>query len=191
MQPYTGGPISGIGGIQLVQEGEGSIKLACNICGRCVIILLSNALYYSALGVNLSSMSQLLPKHGVDIAFFYNHAKIRTSERTFTEAQWNGLYPLDIHHPDRQATPLTYISYNISDPNLQIWQDRIRHLGEQNLVRLRAMSTGMNTVSEVCICESCFGRQMREVLHNTIPQKRKYPLEFIYTDIAELFPVTG
>ena len=65
------------------------------------------------------------------------------------------------------------------------------HRGERNLVRLRAMSMGMNTVPKVCICESCFDGRMREVSHNTASQKGKYPLEFIHTDIAGRFPITG
>lgn len=94
MQSYTGGPISGIGGTQLVLEGQGTVELAC------VIMLLSNALYCPTAGVNLISASQLLPKRGVDIAFFHDHAKIRTSGRTFTAAQRNGLYLLDMYHPE-------------------------------------------------------------------------------------------
>ena len=165
------------------------VKDPLNLPATFVVVAL--AIYYSAVKVNLSSMSQLLPNHGVDIAFFHNHAKIRTSGRTFTEAQRNGFYPLDIYYPDRQATSFSYTSYGLLDPNLQIWHDCIGLLGEQNLVRLRAMSTGRNTVSEVCICESCFGRRMSEVPHNTVSQKRKYPLEFIRTDIAGPFSVTG
>lgn len=54
MQPYKGGPKSGIGGIQFVQEGQGSIKLACNVCGRCVSDILfscesESKLYVTAL----------------------------------------------------------------------------------------------------------------------------------------------
>src|SRR5436190_24088310 len=58
-------------------------------------------------------------------------------------------------------------SYSISTPWLQIWHERMGHLGEQVLGR------------------------MKEGPHKVPFKPGTYPLEFIHTDIAGPFPVPG
>lgn len=60
LEPYSGGPILGIGNTQLAPKGQGTVKVPCKVSGRRVIMLLSNALWYPDVGVSLISVSQLL-----------------------------------------------------------------------------------------------------------------------------------
>ncbi len=91
-QSYIGGPITRIDRIQIQLAGQRTIKLACNVQKCQIIILFSNRLYCLTNGVNLISVSQLLPKHSVNVTFHQDHAKIYASGQTFIVAQYDGLY---------------------------------------------------------------------------------------------------
>ena len=82
-------------------------------------------------------------------------------------------------------------SYSISTPWLQIWHERMGHLGEQNLLKLKGMSYGMSDIPEACLCEACVLGRMKEGPHKVPFKPGTYPLEFIHTDIAGPFPVPG
>ncbi len=69
MKLYTGWAIQGIGGTTIQPKGVGKVKLGCNIQGRQVIILLADTLFCPDAGINLISVSQLMPKRGVNVSF--------------------------------------------------------------------------------------------------------------------------
>lgn len=104
--------------------------------------------------------------------------------------QRGGLFFLDIW---TQSAILThaFAFYGIEDPTLQIWHERLAHLGEKNLKLLRNMSIGMNSTSAICLCEPYMMGQMKEVPHTTSSKRGTYPMEFVHTDVAGPFPVTG
>ena len=65
------------------------------------------------------------------------------------------------------------------------------HLGEQNLQRLKTLSTGMDPPPDDCVCVPCVQGRMKEKPHKRKFKPGTYPLEFIHTNIASPFPVTG
>src|SRR5204863_8161052 len=82
-------------------------------------------------------------------------------------------------------------SYSISTPWLQIWHERMGHLGEQNLLKLKGMSYGTSDIPEACLCEACVLGRMKEGSHKVPFKPAIYSLEFINTDFAGPFPVPG
>ena len=132
-KPYTGGPIAGIGGTQIQPAGQGTVKLAWNVRERRVIIHLSDTLYCPTIGVNLISVSPLLPKRGVNVTFYQDHAKIHAPGQTFIAAQNGGLYLLNMWFSSTPSSTHAYPSYCMQDHGMTLWHERLGHLGEQNL----------------------------------------------------------
>lgn len=190
-KPYTGGPIAGIGGTKIQPSGQGTVELACNVRGRRVIMLLSDTLYCPTIGVNLISVSQLLPERDVNITFHREHAKIHAPGRTFIAAQHGGLYLLNMWSASKPLGSHAYPSYGMQDHGMSLWHERMGHLGEQNLQRLATMSTGMERRPDFCLCKPCVYGRMRESPHKTPSKRGEYPMEYIHTDIAGPLPVTG
>ena len=190
MKPYTGSAIQGIGGTTIQPKGVGTVKLGCNIRGRRVIMLLSDTLFCPTASINLISVSQLMPKRGVNITFHATSAKIQTPGRTFLANMHRGLYILNLwsnQHRDKTA----HASYSITDPTLHLWHKRMGHLGEQNVKRLQDMSTGMTRPVKATPCTECLLGRMKEKSHNTPSRRGEYPLEYIHIDIAGPFPIAG
>ena len=76
MKPYTGGAIQGIRGTTIQPKEVGTVKLGCNIRRRQVIMLLAGTFFCPDAGINLISVSQLMPKRGVNVSFHPTFAKI-------------------------------------------------------------------------------------------------------------------
>jgi hypothetical protein len=95
LQPYTGKPLSGIGNTKLTPQGVGTAQLICNIGGKPVFMLLSNALFCPDMGVNLISITQLL-RVGANVSFEPERAQITHGHKTFTATQRAGLFLLDL-----------------------------------------------------------------------------------------------
>ena len=190
-KPYTGGPIAGIGRTQIQPAGQITVKLACNIRGCRVIMLLSDTLYCSTIGVNLISVSQLLPKRSVNVTFHRDHAKIYAPDRTFIAAQHGGLYLLIMWFSSTPSSTHAYPSYGMQDHGMSLWHERLGHLGEQNLQRLATMSTGMERRPDFCLCEPCVYGRMKETPHKSPAKRGDYPIEYIHTDIAGPLLVAG
>src|SRR5438045_4840962 len=93
--PYHGKPLSGIGGVQLMPEGVGTLKVDCNVQGKQSFMLLTNTLYCPTIGVNLISVSQLL-QVGAKVNFQSSKAIITHGQRAFTATQHSGLFLLDL-----------------------------------------------------------------------------------------------
>lgn len=190
MKPYTGRVIQGIGGSRIQPKGVGTVKLGCNIRGRRVVMLLSDTLFYSDAGINLISISQLMPKRGVNITFHPTVARIQTPGRTFLANMHRGLYLLNLGS-NQPGDNTAHASYSITDPSLQLWHERMGHLGKQNVKRLQEMSTGMTKPNNAHPCKECIlGRMKEKPLHKSSP-RGEYLLEYIHTDIAGPFPVAG
>lgn len=182
LQPYSGGLILGIGNTQLTPKGQGTLKVACKVRGRQVIMLLSNALWCPDVGVSLISVSQLLRK---DVA------QILCSGKVFIATQRGGLFFLDIW--TQSAIPgHTLASYGVVGPTLQVWHERLAHLGGENLKLSCNMSTGIGSAtSAICLCKPCVMGRMKEVPHTSSSKGGTYPMEFVHTDVAGRFPVPG
>jgi hypothetical protein len=95
LRPYSGRPLSGIGGSKLIPQGVGTIKLECNSHGKRVFMLLANTLYCPDIGVNLLSGSQLLDL-GAMVSFQQGKASITHGQKNFTATQRAGLFLLDL-----------------------------------------------------------------------------------------------
>ena len=95
LYPYHGKPLSGIGGVQLMPEGVGTVKVDCSVRGRQSFMLLTNTLYCPTMGVNLISVSQLL-QVGAKVNFQSSKAIIIHGQRDFTATQHSGLFLLDL-----------------------------------------------------------------------------------------------
>lgn len=117
---YIGGPIAGIGGIQIQLAGQRTIKLTCNIWEHWVIMLYSNMLYCLTLGINLISVSQLFSKRSINVIFHQDHAKIHTLGQTFIVAQYSGLYLLNIWFSLTQLSIHAYLSYGIQNHEMSL-----------------------------------------------------------------------
>ncbi len=190
MKPYTGGAIQGIGGITIQPKGVGTVKLGCNIRGRQVIVLLADTLFCPDAGINLISVSQFMPKRGVNVSFHPTFAKIQTPGRTFLANIHRGHYLLNLwsNQPNKNTA---HVSYSIEDTTLQLSHERMGHLGEQKVKRLQEMSTGMTKLINVHPCTDCILGRMKEKPQNKSSPCGEYPLEYIHTDIAGSFPVVG
>ncbi len=162
---YTGGPIAGIGERKIQPAGQVTVKKACNVRGGRVIMLLLDTLYCPIIGVNLISVSQLLPKSGVNVTFHQNHAKIHAPGQTFIAAQHCGLYLLNMWFSSTPSSTHAYPSYGMQDHGMSLWHERLGHLGEQNFQRLATMSTGMEHRPDFGLCEPCVHGRMKETPH--------------------------
>src|SRR5438045_6192946 len=80
-------------------------------------------------------------------------------------------------------------SYSLSTPWLQIWHERMGHLGEQNLLKLKGMSYGMSDVPEACLCEACVLGRMKEGPIRSLSKLATNQLKLIHTNMQEQFPV--
>lgn len=69
IRAYSGGAIQGISGSTIQPQGVGTVKLGCTILERRVIMLSSDTLFCPDAVINLISVSQLMPKRGVNIPF--------------------------------------------------------------------------------------------------------------------------
>ena len=122
-KPYTGGPIAGIGGTKIQPSSHGTVKLACNVRDRRVIMLLSDTLYCPTIGVNLISVSQLLLKRGVNITFHPEYAKIYSPGRTFIATQHGRQYLLNMWSAIKQLGSHIYPSYSMQDQGISLWHE--------------------------------------------------------------------
>lgn len=93
-RPYTGTPITGIGGTQVIPQGIGTVKLECNVDGKRVLMLLTDTVFCPDMGVNLISISQLLQK-GAQVSFALDKALVTHRNKTFTFSHRGGLFLLD------------------------------------------------------------------------------------------------
>ena len=59
----------------------------------------------------------------------------------------------------------------IKDPKLQIWHDRLGHLGEEGIKQLMGMSTGIKPIPPGTTCETCASGRQKEQPHTGSTKK--------------------
>jgi hypothetical protein len=86
-------------------------------------------------------------------------------------------------------SPFAGAAYSIKDPHFRLWHERLGHLSEQGLVRLRSMVTGMDASQPagLCICEGCVIGRQTERPHKGTLRQGQYPMDVVHTDIAGPF----
>jgi hypothetical protein len=84
-------------------------------------------------------------------------------------------------------------AYSIEDPSMRLWHERMGHLSESGLKRLRHIATGMDDAQEDgrCMCEPCVKGRMTERPHTGVIAPGRHPLDLIHTDVAGPIKVTG
>ena len=180
--------IHGIGGKSCQPTHTGTLRLACNVEGHKVIVLFPNALLVPSLHANLLSVSQL-KKAGSSVEFTDNGAMITKSASKITMSLVKGLYLLDLW---KGEPAMALASFRLDGPGMQLWHDRLGHLGQSNIERLMQMSTGIkNCKATDCLCKACALGKMNEKPHNGSSRPGEYPLEFVHTDIFGPVKITG
>ena len=76
------------------------------------------------------------------------------------------------------------------EPWLQLWHERMGHLGKGSLQQPVKMSTGMDATVALCPCEACAQGRSRETPHKTPIKRGTYPMEFLHTDVGGPFAET-
>lgn len=139
-QVWHGQPISGVGGHQLRPKTCGRLTFDASVHGQKVRTNLPGSLCEPNAGSNLLSISQLTDS-GSTIVMTRSGAAVTV---TLTATRMNGLYIVDRWSPGTVGTPLpAFPSFSITDPGLDVWHQRLGHLGEQSLQQVISMSTGI------------------------------------------------
>jgi hypothetical protein len=188
--------ISGVGAA-LASE-IGTIRIPCQqgeSPSTRVVLELTDVLYCPEIPANLISVSQLAAK-GVTFSISADMMTIKLPNKpvTFHAPRHRGLYLLNQWDSDKKKKShinQAFLSYAIRDPDLELWHRRMGHVGEATLRKLQACTTGMRPIPSEHVCHSCLQGRMRETPHNHPIKRGTYPMEFIHTDIAGPFPVTG
>ncbi|RYC80904.1 hypothetical protein BFJ63_vAg16199 [Fusarium oxysporum f. sp. narcissi] len=130
LEKFTGSAINGIAGSVIMPEGQGTYTLKTiwnNTKGRTAF---HKALYVPGAHCNLISVS-VLEEDGATILFRKGRAVVTNHGKVILSATRKfGLYVID---EDDEQLHTAMAAYSVSDPKLQIWHDRLGHLGEQNL----------------------------------------------------------
>ncbi|KAG7423459.1 Retrovirus-related Pol polyprotein from transposon TNT [Fusarium oxysporum f. sp. raphani] len=130
LEKFTGSAINGIAGSAIMPEGQGTYTLKTiwnNTKGRTAF---HKALYVPGAHCNLISVS-VLEEDGATILFRKGRAVVTNHGKVILSATRKfGLYVID---EDDEQLHTAMAAYSVSDPKLQIWHDRLGHLGEQNL----------------------------------------------------------
>ncbi|SLM33941.1 Ribonuclease H-like domain [Lasallia pustulata] len=187
LRPYHGKPIRCIGEATLIPEAVGTLTIPVKINGNKVDFRLSNSLFCSGLGVTLISVQQILRMKG-QVFFDKDKASIIHPKYTLLAPLQHGLFLLNLWDPPTLAG---LAAYAISNPSAVVWHQRLAHLGEQNIEKLKTMSTGIKPVNPGTICHHCLEGKLKECPHQKHFAPGTYYMEFIYTDIGGPFPVTG
>ena len=75
------------------------------------------------------------------------------------------------------------------DPTIQLWHERMGHLGKQNVKHLQEMSTDIARSNNAHPYTDRILGRVKEKPHNKLSPYGEYSLKYIHTDIAGLFLV--
>ncbi|SLM33937.1 Ribonuclease H-like domain [Lasallia pustulata] len=187
LRPYHGKPICGIGKATLIPEAVGTLTIPMKINGNKVDFWLSNLLFCSGLGVTLISVQRILRMKG-RVFFDKDKASIIHPKYTLLTPLQHSLFLLNIWD---LPTLAGLAAYAISNPSAVVWHQRLAHLREQNIEKLKTMSTGIKPVNPGTMCHHCLEGKLKECPHRKHFAPGTYYMEFIHTDIGGPFPVTG
>jgi hypothetical protein len=185
LKPYHGTPINGIADTRVMPQGIGTYKINTQASG---VVVLRQSLLIPDACVNLVSVSAL-ETEGATITFNHGKAIITQGKQTImTATRKNGIYIVD---EKEQEIKTAFASFEIQDPNLRIWHDRLGHLGERNIKKLQQQSTGLQPMIPKPKCNDCGLGRLKEVPHTRTIKKGTRPFESVHGDISGPFPVTG
>lgn len=149
LRPYDGPKVTGIGGINVTPEAIGTYRLYVAVDGRNVPLDFKNALLAPSAGVNLISVSTLA-NQGAKIIVEGNQASIEKDGKTAMAATIkHGVYV--INEPD--ITP-ALAALDLSDPDFELWHERLGHLSKDGINKLATMSSGIRPI-QGNTCEGC------------------------------------
>ncbi|KAH7464999.1 hypothetical protein FOMA001_g17187 [Fusarium oxysporum f. sp. matthiolae] len=176
LHPWSGGQTVGIGETQITPQGLGNYILRLKGLDGPRHLALDNSVYSPEGRVNLVSISALTRK-GAKISFGDNQARVAYDNRVIlTATVRSGIYVVD--QPD-EAINTALASLVISDPELQIWHERLGHLSESGIKALRGMAHGIHPILRGQNCEPCIAGKQKERPHRKSIRKGTYPLECV------------
>ncbi|KAJ5283470.1 hypothetical protein N7505_001450 [Penicillium chrysogenum] len=183
MDKYHGPPLRSVD-TSTTPSGVGTANVLCNVRGRRKWLVLDNVLYVPSAHANLISVLQLL-KRGAKVEFSSQSASIRNKsngKNLYTASQYHGVYALDLW------TNLTFPSYHVSQ-QMTLWHNRLAHLGDANLQRLKKQAHGIRDMEPRQPCNPCLQGRMIEKPHNRSGRSRKgeYAMELLHIDAAGPF----
>jgi len=185
LQPCSG-HINGIGGSVVPIKGKGKVRLLCRTENGSVAQMVLNNVYWAPeLGISLISVTQLLRK-GADMKIGLDRWTIEKDNKKFVAKRYGNLFVLDTASTPVQAL----VSYSIS-PKWRLWHERMAHLSEHNLIRLKDMVEGMNEAQEYCACEACVRGRMRHMPHKGKLPKGEYAGDVVHADVCGPFHIPG
>jgi hypothetical protein len=130
LEKFTGSAINGIAGSTIMPDGQGTYNLKTRRNNTKGTTTFHKALYVPGAHCNLISVS-VLEEDGATIIFRKGRAVVTNHGKVILSATRKfGLYVID---EDDEQLHTAMAAYSVSDPKLQIWHDRLGHLGEQNL----------------------------------------------------------
>jgi hypothetical protein len=180
MDKYHGPPLRSVDSLT-TPSGVGTVNILCNVRGRRKWLVLDNVLYVPSAHANLISVLQLL-KRGAKVEFSSQEASIRNKsngKNLYTASQYHGVYALDLW------TNLALPAYHVS-PQMTPWHNRLAHLSDANLQRLKKQAHGIRDMEPCQLCNPCLQGRMIEKPHNRPGRSRKggYPMELLHIDVA-------
>ena len=178
MTPVNRGPMVGISGPGPKSEAIGTIRLKCLVRNKLKTVDFSNVLYTPNAKVNLLSVSQIVNK-GADIQVTKQGAQIKLGQLHLTASTSEGLWVLRT-----SVDPVALKA--ISSSAVDLWHNRLGHLGEQNVKKLAHMSTGINLEQEPRdkpACENCALGKLHACSHRAPIKRASMPLELLHGDL--------
>ncbi|EKG09467.1 Integrase catalytic core [Macrophomina phaseolina MS6] len=183
MDKYHGPPLRSVDA-STTPSGVGTVNILCNVRGRRKWLVLDNVLFVRSAHANLISVLQLL-KRGAKVEFSSQGASICNKsnwKNLYTASQYQGVYALDLW------THLTFPAYHVS-PQMTLWHNRLAHMSDANLRRLKKQAYGIRDVEPRQPCNPCLQGRMVEKPHNCSRRSRRgeYPMELLHIDVAGPF----
>lgn len=189
--------IGGIGGVSCKPLGHGTISLPMNVKGTKYMMFVSGVLHSPDVGVNLLSVDQF-QRNGVDIRLASTGFTLqKDSSPIFETTRYKGFYLMNLwgqNLPINRTIQYAMASYSLSDPTIQIWHERMGHLGEAGLKKLEGMATGIDLkrpYKNICTCEACVYGRMKENPHNHLIKSGEHAMDLIHIDLCGPFPILG
>ncbi|KAJ6047020.1 uncharacterized protein N7446_011854 [Penicillium canescens] len=183
MAKYHGPSLTGVD-TSTAPSGVGTVNILCNVRGRKKWLVLDNVLYVPSAHANLISVLQLL-KRGAKVEFSSRSAIIRNKsneKNLYTANEYHGVYALDLW------TSLTFPSYHVS-PQMSLWHNRLAHMSDANLRRLKKQAHGVRDMEPRHPCNSCLQGRMIEKPHRRSGNSRRgeHAMELLHIDVAGPF----
>lgn len=171
----------GIGGNSVNPIGIGTIQIPARVDGKLHKLNITNVKYSPNAGVNLLSLDQIWSQFDQVIPSTTGLSFVKGNKAFRTQFE-EGLLILDT-----MPTPqddLCMAAYEVEDGWASLWHERLGHLGEQNVRRLKKMVDGMDahTLDGQCICEACVMGRFHAKPHRGHIKRGKQKLDLLHMD---------